>query len=610
LSVTLDIAGGCFRFEWRGFGSEKPVARGRLSTGGGFLFPLFALEWEVESDSETERDRCGTRGTSARALVNRVSKRFPVPDDRVQVCLLPDTDLGPAKAGAAHTIALPPGEPPWKWLGREVHQFCRLLEMVTKVMGGESPERGHAAARSLARSWLGLPPEAAAGGTPSLFSLAAEPALQLHVTVETIQGFLQCDWKNPQRQRPVATGRVRCTGSDELTWDLWVDGQQETTISTHHPKSIRATLDRWLARFPASREKFTAFRVQAQRNIPKPLYVEEPPFGPGESPWAWLAESIQAMASALRIKFSPLGKMTSDLDPLTLSEMGREERRFLRKEQKRAEEEARRQETMARLAEERRRREQRAAEARIVAQAKQSVALLKSQAHPLKPATERAALPPVPTHIELPRLEFQETTFALADLRSYSLRERAALWWISNQSDDLLCLPYCRLERLEYQLRTALRVLGPLRGRALLSDEVGLGKTIEAGLVLKELLTRGMVKRFLVLTVPSLVDQWEEELSDKFGLATVTTNHAERGDAETFWRENPGLVASLHTLKQPAHWRSPGRCTGTCSSSMRRITCATGTRRPGKPSTPCRAISCCCSRPHPSRTRSKNSTTW
>ena len=153
----------------------------------------------------------------------------------------------------------------------------------------------------------------------------------------------------------------------------------------------------------------------------------------------------------------------------------------------------------------------------------------------------------------MPRLEFQETTFPLPDLRGYSLRERAALWWVSNQSDDLLCLPYCRLERLEYQLRTALRVLGPLRGRALLSDEVGLGKTIEAGLVLKELLTRGMVKRFLVLTVPSLVDQWEEELSDKFGLATVTTNHAAaRGDAETFWRENPGLVASLHTLKQPA----------------------------------------------------------
>ena len=259
------------------------------------------------------------------------------------------------------------------------------------------------------------------------------------------------------------------------------------------------------------------------------------------------------MAKVLGVKFSPLGKLVSDMDPLTLSEMERDQRRFMRKEQKRAEEEARRQEIMARLAEERRLREQRAVAQRKIAEADRAAASSKSLAQS-KTAAERPALPPVPTRIEMPPLEFQETTFALADLRDYSLRERAALWWVSNQSDDLLCLPYCRLERLEYQLRTALRVLGPLRGRALLSDEVGLGKTIEAGLVLKELLTRGMVKRFLVLTVPSLVDQWEEELNDKFGLATVTTNHAAaRGDAEKFWRESPQLVASLHTLKQPAH---------------------------------------------------------
>jgi SNF2 family DNA or RNA helicase len=151
-------------------------------------------------------------------------------------------------------------------------------------------------------------------------------------------------------------------------------------------------------------------------------------------------------------------------------------------------------------------------------------------------------------------LELQDTLAPLTDLRGYFLRERAALWWVSNQSDDLLALPHCRIQRLDYQVRTALRVIGPLRGRALLSDEVGLGKTIEAGLVLKEYLTRGMVKRFLVLTVPSLVDQWEEELSDKFQLSVATTNRTEaRNDPEKFWRENIGIVASLHTLKQPAH---------------------------------------------------------
>jgi SNF2 family DNA or RNA helicase len=228
-----------------------------------------------------------------------------------------------------------------------------------------------------------------------------------------------------------------------------------------------------------------------------------------------------------------------------------------RKEQKREEEEARRRENMERLAEKRRQLERQKVEARLTQEVKKAIeakARLKSQDAEAPPARPHRELPPVSVRFETPALGLQETAFPLADLRGFFLRERAALWWVSNQSDDLLCLPHCRVERLEYQIRAALRVLGPLRGRALLSDEVGLGKTIEAGLVIKELLTRGMVKRFLVLTVPSLVDQWEEELADKFGLAAATTNQAAaRGEPQKFWRENPGIVASLHTLKQPAH---------------------------------------------------------
>ena len=229
---------------------------------------------------------------------------------------------------------------------------------------------------------------------------------------------------------------------------------------------------------------------------------------------------------------------------------------MMRKEQKREEEIARRRENMERLAERRRHLEQRKAEARLALEAKKAAdtrATLKSSTLD-SPSPRQRDMPPLPVRFEMPALALQETAFPLTDLRSFLLRERADLWWVSNQSDNLLCLPHCRIERLEYQIRTALRVLGPLHGRALLSDEVGLGKTIEAGLVIKELLTRGMVKRFLVLTVPSLVDQWEEELADKFGLDTVTTNHAgSRGDPQKFWRDNPGIVASLHTLKQPAH---------------------------------------------------------
>lgn len=70
----------------------------------------------------------------------------------------------------------------------------------------------------------------------------------------------------------------------------------------------------------------------------------------------------------------------------------------------------------------------------------------------------------------------------------------------------------------EHQLDTAKRALREMRGNAILADEVGLGKTIEAGLITKELLVRTLVKRVLVLVPPHLVDQWAEEMRDKFDM--------------------------------------------------------------------------------------------
>src|SRR2546426_1687159 len=75
--------------------------------------------------------------------------------------------------------------------------------------------------------------------------------------------------------------------------------------------------------------------------------------------------------------------------------------------------------------------------------------------------------------------------------------------------DRLLAWPVLQgVTRYDHQERTALRVLRDMRGRAILADEVGLGKTIEAGLVLKEDTVRGVVRRALVLTPAALTDQW------------------------------------------------------------------------------------------------------
>lgn len=60
------------------------------------------------------------------------------------------------------------------------------------------------------------------------------------------------------------------------------------------------------------------------------------------------------------------------------------------------------------------------------------------------------------------------------------------------------------------------RVITSYPHRFLLCDEVGLGKTIEAGMILKELRTRGIVKRCLIIVPPNLRRQWQFELKTKF----------------------------------------------------------------------------------------------
>lgn len=96
--------------------------------------------------------------------------------------------------------------------------------------------------------------------------------------------------------------------------------------------------------------------------------------------------------------------------------------------------------------------------------------------------------------------------------------------------EELLCLPSLhQVERLAHQERTALYVLRRLRGRAILGDEVGLGKTIEACLIIKEYLLRGLIRSVLVLCNPSLVPQWAGELRHKFGLEFATSGPLQPG---------------------------------------------------------------------------------
>jgi len=108
----------------------------------------------------------------------------------------------------------------------------------------------------------------------------------------------------------------------------------------------------------------------------------------------------------------------------------------------------------------------------------------------------------------------------------------------------LSLLPH--FEPLPHQIDTARKVLHEMRGRAILADEVGLGKTIEAGLILKEYLIRGLVSKVLILVPASLVLQWVRELNSKFDIPAIAQRKA-------YSWNNDIVVASMDTAKREPH---------------------------------------------------------
>lgn len=115
------------------------------------------------------------------------------------------------------------------------------------------------------------------------------------------------------------------------------------------------------------------------------------------------------------------------------------------------------------------------------------------------------------------RVAEQYARGAFAPFMRFQLR--AALDQVQSDPgfDELLSLDALPMvEKLPHQRQAAFTALKQMRGRALLADEVGLGKTIEAGIVLKELAMRGMASRILIFCPTQLLAQWQSEMYDKF----------------------------------------------------------------------------------------------
>ncbi len=93
----------------------------------------------------------------------------------------------------------------------------------------------------------------------------------------------------------------------------------------------------------------------------------------------------------------------------------------------------------------------------------------------------------------------------------------------------------------DYQLQGVAKIVHELDANAILADEVGLGKTIEAGLIISELKARGLVDRVLILVPAGLITQWIHELGQKFGFEAMRSPK----DQGWLW------VISIDTAKRP-----------------------------------------------------------
>ncbi len=142
------------------------------------------------------------------------------------------------------------------------------------------------------------------------------------------------------------------------------------------------------------------------------------------------------------------------------------------------------------------------------------------------------------------RGEYAATDLHLLNLRAHRLRamRHTGITTLSHLRRKIKILPH--------QVKAAIRVLNQMQGRAILADEVGLGKTIEAGIIMKELISRGKAKSILILTPAALSQQWEEELWNKFGERFLRHDHP---DFKGFSRHDR-LVSSIDTAKSAQHY--------------------------------------------------------
>ncbi len=144
----------------------------------------------------------------------------------------------------------------------------------------------------------------------------------------------------------------------------------------------------------------------------------------------------------------------------------------------------------------------------------------------------------------------------LGDYRSCRLLRDALRLGFRSSAGPFRCFGHLAFEPRPYQLVPLLMALKLDPVRILIADDVGIGKTIEAALIVRELIDRGEVNRFAILCPPQIAEQWQTELSSKFHLdaelvlpGTVTRLERACRLGQSIFERHPYVIVSTDFIK-------------------------------------------------------------
>ncbi len=157
--------------------------------------------------------------------------------------------------------------------------------------------------------------------------------------------------------------------------------------------------------------------------------------------------------------------------------------------------------------------------------------------------------------------------FQIADGRRFILKSESFILKLAHTYNKILSLSNSRTRILAHQVESTHRIVNSLKQRYLIADEVGLGKTIEAGLVIKEMVYKHNYTRILIVCPASLMFQWQNEMESKFNEKFIIMDRKVLrnagkivGEAGNPWKVHHKVIVSLDFIKNKKFEEDLGRC--------------------------------------------------